>query len=580
LEIRPQFNSDSDPKPGAGKNGDSAHRPQSPQKIDAAHSQNSSLGPLFWESTAGAMANDNADAETRARRAVIQGDALTARGQFNAALPCFHEAVWLCPDSVEYHYRLAVAGERAGQLNVLERHLHESVRLDPCFAYAHYALGRLYRAAGKIDRAIYHTAITITLAPRDPRYVAEYGILLMMTDQTQEAWELIKALITQTGPAHPLIAYLYARIAPTIGHEEEALAFVARAMDSNDLTSARDSRPLLQFAAASLLDSLGRYDGAFEVACTANESVRLTSRPHDPLAHSAWTTNQIEYFTPQRFDSLPRATHRDRRPVFIVGMPRSGTTLVEQILACHPDVCAAGELSTLGKLLQSTNVPGWPPDEPYPQCLNSLSTRSANDLAARYLSVIDSLCPGARYVTDKMPCNFLALERVELFLPDAHIIHCTRNPLDTCLSCYMTSFSAANEFKLDLDHLGAYYRDYRRLMDHWKKVLTVPILEMPYEDLVLDTPGQVRRLLEFLDLPWDDRCLSFHQNKRPVRTASEDQVRKPIYTSSMFRWKHYESHLGPLIASLGKSTVTSRGNESALDKRTTKGLASTQSAPP
>jgi tetratricopeptide (TPR) repeat protein len=549
-----------------------------PPWIDFTAPQLSPIETLFWVG-GGGNAIPETDVATQAKMAAAQGDALTAQGNFRAALARFHEAVFLCPNSPEYHYRLAGAAEKAGQNELLERHLHEAVRLEPCFAPAHYSLGKWYRLAGKLDRAIYHTAITVALAPRDSRYVSEHGIVLVMTDQAQAAWELIEPLITDGGIVNRWIAALYARIAPMIGHLEQALAVVEKALEAPDLTPARDSKPLLQYAAASLLDSLARYDEAFKYAYEANELVRKNSPPHNPEGHTQWVSNKINYFTKERLNSLPRATHGNRRPVFIVGMPRSGTSLVEQILASHPDVFAAGELETLSKLPTAQRVSGWTQEDPYPMSLETLSSRAANELAQRYLSEIEGLDSHARYVTDKMPSNFLGLELVEMLLPGCKVIQCFRSPLDGCLSCYMTNFAIANEFKLDLGHIGAYQRDYRRLMDHWKKVLTLPILEVRYEDLVLDTEGQVRRILNFLDLPWDDACLNFHKSRRPVRTASEDQVRRPIYTSSVGRWKHYESHLGPLFAALGRSTVgTSRARSDGPEKNGANLLASTQTA--
>jgi hypothetical protein len=151
-----------------------------------------------------------------------------------------------------------------------------------------------------------------------------------------------------------------------------------------------------------------------------------------------------------------------------------------------------------------------------------------------------------------MPLNVLGLELVELLLPGSRVIHCVRDAIDTCLSCYLTGFSVANEFSFDLAHLGHYYRDYRRLVTHWKKVLSVPVLDVRYEDVVFDTEEQVRRMLEFLDLPWDERCLRFYENPRRVTTASEDQVRRPVYATSVGRWKNYERHLPQLLAALGR----------------------------
>jgi hypothetical protein len=149
-----------------------------------------------------------------------------------------------------------------------------------------------------------------------------------------------------------------------------------------------------------------------------------------------------------------------------------------------------------------------------------------------------------------MPTNFLFLGLIEVLFPECHVVHCTRNPLDTCLSCFMTYFANGHEFSHDLSHLGTYYRDYCRLMAHWRGVLGVRMTEVKYEEVVADLEGQARRLLEFLGLPWDDRCLRFHQTARAVPTASSAQVRRPLYTTSLDRWKHYEKHLGDLIDAL------------------------------
>ena len=157
-----------------------------------------------------------------------------------------------------------------------------------------------------------------------------------------------------------------------------------------------------------------------------------------------------------------------------------------------------------------------------------------------------------------MPTNYLYLGLIELLFPDCRIIHCVRSPLDTCLSCYTSNFANGNEFAFELSHLGPYYREYSRIMDLWRQVLTLPTLDVRYVDIVLDTEGQVRRMLEFLELPWDPNCLKFYENRRPVQTSSRDQVTRPIYVSSIGRWKFYERHLGELIASLSTPAESQR----------------------
>ena len=229
--------------------------------------------------------------------------------------------------------------------------------------------------------------------------------------------------------------------------------------------------------------------------------------------------------------SLPRATHGNQRPVLIVGMPRSGTTLVEQILACHPEIFGAGELSRLSEVVCESSGAEWSNGTAFPDCYDFLSMSRANELAGKYLEKINSLNTTATYVTDKMPDNFLYLGSAQLLLPQCRVIHCVRDPRDTCLSCYMTDFGSQNAYSFDLNHVAGYYRDYARLMEHWKLVLDLPILDVRYEDLIADQTGQTRRMLEFLELPWDDRCLKFHESKRFPATAS----RGPGAATTLFK---------------------------------------------
>ena len=512
-------------------------------------------GGLSWLPAGGAGHPQGPGADEQARFEAAAGDAFYQQGQFRAALYRFEEAVALRPGVSEYHYKLARAARRAEQPQSVEPHLLEAVRLDPAFAPAHNALGLWYRESGRLDEALRHTAAALAREPDNPDYAVTRASALAAAGRAADAWEVLRPLVAVESPGlWP--AWLYAQIATKLGrqHEDAAVATVRRALDAPDLWP--DARRSLHFAAAALLDRTGRYDEAFTHARLGNETF---GRPHDPAAQTEWVDRRVRYFTPARLDALPRATHKSRRPVFIVGMPRTGTSLVEQILASHPQVYGAGELTTLARIAASFNDADWCEGQPYPECLDALTVRRANRLAAEYLSAMEALDRDATYVTDKMPLNVLGLELVELLLPGSRVIHCVRDAIDTCLSCYLTGFSVANEFSFDLSHLGHYYRDYRRLVDHWKKVLSVPILDVRYQDVVLDTEEQARRMIEFLELPWDDRCLRFYENSRRVATASEDQVRRPVYTSSIGRWKNYEKHLGELLAALGRGRVAPTG---------------------
>ena len=227
-------------------------------------------------------------------------------------------------------------------------------------------------------------------------------------------------------------------------------------------------------------------------------------------------------------------------------MPRSGTSLLEQILASHPSVHAAGELqditdivSSLPSRLGSTLA--------YPACLENVTQGAVDDIARSYLKKIETLSPkNTTVVTDKMPDNFRHLGLIQLLFPKARVIHCVRDPLDTCLSCYFQNFSGEHDYSYNLQNMGIYYRLYERLMRHWKQVLDLKILDVSYEELVTATEETTRSILDFCGLPWDARCLESHKIRRAVVTSSYDQATRPIYHESLRRWEHYRPYLEPL----------------------------------
>jgi tetratricopeptide (TPR) repeat protein len=423
------------------------------------------------------------------------------------------------------------------------RHLLETLRISADYADAHDALAQICMESRQFDRALRHSQAAVLLDPKDIDYAITRGAVLTADNQTTAAWDVIKPLL-DAGARHPRLAMLYARLASQFGHERQALAEVDWAFRSG---VPRNMAPRLHFDAASLLDRMGRYDEAFAHARRANE---LLAKPCDASA-LVDADRKIAYFTPQRLRCLPRSTVDSRRIILIVGMPRSGTTLVEQILASHPQVFGGGESHVLDNLYQELCQANWSDGAEFPESLDSLSLSSADRLAKRYQSeLVPPEAGSAVYITDKTPLNFRHLGLVELLLPNCHVIHCTRSPLDTCLSCYFTDFAFGHDFSRDLEQLGAMFRHYQRLMAHWNQFLTIPIHQVRYEDLVLDLETQSRRITGFLQLPWDKRCLKFHENPRRVYTASKHQVRQPIYLSSIGRWRNYQRHIAKLIDAL------------------------------
>jgi len=310
----------------------------------------------------------------------------------------------------------------------------------------------------------------------------------------------------------------------------------------------------LRYALGKYSDDTGQYDAAFDNYRQANELSKRFGVRYDRSKLSKRVAGIVATFDAGFVAQSHAGASASERPVFIVGMPRSGTTLVEQILASHPKVHGAGELNTLNDVVLTVRGPDGN-TLPYPEFMPSLDPPALKQIGARYVALLHELAAkdgqvGER-ISDKMPSNYYFVGLIHLALPNARIIHTVRDPVDTCISCFSKLFTAEQNHTYDLGELGRYYRRYERLMAHWRRVLPKGrMLEVRYEDVVADLDGQARRIIEYCGLPWDDRCLAFHETDRPVRTASATQVRQPIYNSAVGRWKVYEEFLGPLLKEL------------------------------
>lgn len=473
------------------------------------------------------------------------GDALRAQGRFDQAFQHYLSALHRNPGNPDAMFRVGISFWYHGKQDQALHHLQQAIAFRPDFSEAHENLGQVLMEMGQIAAALHHARIAMQLAPGRPEPAISFATVLEADRQIDDAVQIVQPLLHQ-GYLSPRLALLYARLSTSPKSQHEALELIDRAMV--DLPTVHREAASLQFMAARLLDSLGEYDRAFAAAERANAMRQVQ---FDPKGIERFIDDAINFFTPDRLAQLPRATHGSKAPVFIIGMPRSGTTLVEQILSSHPLIHGGGELTWIWQITEVLALRCEREGHPLPGGFANLQTSDMDGLARQYLSAITALSPQSIRITDKYPANFFHLGFISLLFPEARIIHCTRNPMDTCLSCYMSDFASGNLFSFDLGHLGSYYRQYARMMDHWKSVLHIPILDICYEDVVNDLEGQARRLLQFLQVDWDDRCLRFHENSRFVSTLSNQQVRQPIYKSSVGRWRHYEHHLGPLQATLG-----------------------------
>jgi tetratricopeptide (TPR) repeat protein len=408
---------------------------------------------------------------------------------------------------------------------------------------AHNALGQVYQAMGQLEPALaaYDRAAALP-GPAQQDAIANRGSLFMEFGRKEEALkateEAAKAFPNSPGvlfnqidlrrfqPGDPLIGKMQALVA------REGITLSDRAT--------------LHFGLGKAFLDIGDSDQAFRYYAEGNRLKRSTFA-YDPDVNARWMTSIAEVFTPALLMAKANAGARSALPVFVVGMPRSGTTLIEQILGSHPMVTPAGELKRLQGLTDA--LPN------YPACVADLTAVELKGLGEAYLAHLAPMAAGKRHVVDKMPSNFLLCGMIRLLLPEARIIHSRRDPVDTCLSCYTKLFAGEQAFAYDQTELGRFYRSYSALMAHWRAIIPAThFLEVDYEKVVDDLEGEARRLLDFLGLPWDERVLKFHETERPVRTASVNQVRQPIYRASMGRWRKHAAQLKPLLAALGVQT--------------------------
>jgi hypothetical protein len=326
-----------------------------------------------------------------------------------------------------------------------------------------------------------------------------------------------------------------------------------QAMLRHESTVLHNDRLYLHYALGDAYLEVGNSAEAFAHFAAGAALKRATLR-YDAAETERWIADIAAEF-PREIFAEQAGDAESEQPIFVVGMPRTGTTLVEQILASHPRVYGAGEVHYLDQAIRRTAGADAPP---YPGWVNSRAC-AHREIAHDYLSHLAALAPAATRIVDKMTHNFFHAGLIHLALPRARIIHCRRNPVDTCFSCFSTLFANGQEFSYDLVELGRYYRAYDFLAQHWRAVLPNDIfLEIDYESVIDNLEAEARRLIAFCDLPWSDACLHFHKTKRPVRTASMTQVRQPLYRTSVGRWRQFRSQLGPLLDALGPA-LTSDG---------------------
>lgn len=423
-------------------------------------------------------------------------------------------------------------------------HLRRAVQLQPDFPEALCNLGRAYGMTGRAQEAEVLFQRVLTLRPAFPTARIGRGEALIELGKMEEAALVFRDVIKEDGPHVPA----YVGLATARKHKpgDPEIEAIQSLIDTGGLTN--QQMVVLLHAAGKIYDDIKAFDRAF--ACLSEAKQRMNAS-FDIEEYGGFIDRSCEAFTAELFAERTDFGIDTDRPVFIVGMPRSGTTLTEQIVSSHPLVHGAGELRHIREMAATLDG-GEGFRAAVADKIAGLGRKDSRRLAHQFLAELNRHSVTALRVVDKMPHNFQVLGFIALLFPNARIIHCRRNPVDTCLSCFIQHFSRSHSYNTDLEMLGRYYREYDRLMTHWKAVLPLSMIDVHYEELVADQEGASRRLIEFLGLDWDESVLAFHKTERAVKTPSRWQVRQPIYTSSMERWRNYEKHLGPLIDSLGE----------------------------
>jgi tetratricopeptide (TPR) repeat protein len=477
------------------------------------------------------------------------GNALHDQGKLAEAVVCYRRALQLMPNYGEAHNNLGAVLREQGLLEEAVACHRRACALKPDSAEVHSNLGNALRDQGKVGEAItcYRQALQ-----RKPDYAEAHSNLGSALEEIGDlqAAEVCFHAALRHNPRNAMAHFLLAELLREKLSEKD-LAAQLRLLEEKGTTDAE--RLLLHFGLAQVLDARGEYGAAAEHLKRGNalqlSEWRKRGHEYDPLGHESFIGQMIAACTPDFFARVRGSGLESKLPVFVFGLPRSGTTLIEQILASHSRVHGAGELYLGRRTLEA--IPGaLGRAEPPVDCIPYLGATELHRLGAQHVEQLQVLAGGqVERVVDKMPDNYMYLGLLAALFPQAVFIHCRRDLRDVAVSCWMTHFREVH-WANDPQHIALRFHAYQRAMAHWRKVLPGRVLEVDYEETVADLEGVARRLVAWCGLEWEPACLEFHQAKRPVRTASILQVRQPIFKTSVGRWKHYESALAPLFAHL------------------------------
>ncbi len=470
--------------------------------------------------------------KARAIRAMSQGDAATA-------LQLATEALRKLKTDAELIHLRGAALSRLGSLDEALAELRRAAALAPKSPAVHVTLAQVYRRLQRFDEMNDALARALKLDPDATQAIHLKAQALRDLGEYDQAQRLLAESIQRLGPQAPLL-YSHAELCEASRDTAPGIAS-ARALLAQP-GAPPDVRRSTTYLLARLLDIAGEHVEAIDAAAEAN-----AMSPAGVVTSAERITRP---WTPERLAAIPHAADPDPLPILVVGMPRSGTTLVEQMLAAHPRIGTAGECNALPQIRKGVNPA-------------NLDRATVDKHARAYLDRLREAAPGADRVVDKLPGNYMNLGLVSRLTPAATVIHCVRDPRDTCVSCFFQNFGESHTFSRDLALCGEQFAEYLAMMDHWRGVLDIEILDVPYAELVAEPERWIRAMLQRAGMEFDEACLRHHDSARAVTTASSAQVRRPVYTSSVARWRRYADRLDPLIDTLRARGVALDDGDSA-----------------
>ena len=494
---------------------------------------------------------------------------LAAQKKETEALRILTEALKIAPKNVQTLLITARIQMRRNAHQAAEQASRLALKEDPENAEANTILGQVLHETDRYEEAIEVLERALKRNPENPEAMNFYGVALKSVGRLDEARETIIKALRLNDAMYGAYANLNDLVDFSEGVGEELFNRMEAIFETVPNPQA-DPYLALHFAYAKALDDRGQHEKALEHYIIGGKMKRAQLDYKEEETFEFFDGIRAafpkEAFENRRFKGLD-----DERPTFIVGMPRSGSTLVEQIISSHPEIYGAGEVKYLSRSLHMLRD-RFPSLPKYPQMMEKITPAQMDIAANTYLQSLIATSGDAKRVTDKLLTNYFFVGMINLLFPNAKIIHTLRDPVDTCLSGFTKLFKDDMPHSYDLTELGHYYRKYREVMEHWEQVLPEgAMITVRYEDVVADTEGQARRLIDFLGLPWNDKCVDFHKSDRPVKTASVAQVRKPIYKTSLKRWMKYGEGLQPLVEAIGdvdqtKSTAKAKAKPKSKAK--------------